>query len=74
MSATVYIGIKLEWDWYYVHRTVIFSMPSYVRKVFHIFQYILRGGKEYLPHTYAPIQYGQKVQYEDPLGAAEYLS
>ena len=47
MEATVYIGIKLEWD--YVHRTVTFSMPNYVRKVLHIFQHILRGGKYYYP-------------------------
>ena len=72
MVATVYIGIKLEWD--HVHRTVTLSMPSYVRKDFHIFHNILRGGKEYSPHTCAPIQYGQKVQYADPLDASEYLS
>ena len=72
MSATVYIGIKLKWD--FVHRTVTFLMPSYVRKAFHIFQHILKGGKEYLPHTCAPIQYVQKVQYEDPLDTSEYLS
>ena len=45
MEATVYIGIKLEWD--YVHRTVTLSMPSYVRKSLHRFQHILRGGKYY---------------------------
>ena len=49
-------------------------MPSYVRKDFHIFQQILRGDKEYSPHTCAPIQYGQKIQYANPLYAAEYLS
>ena len=68
MSATVYNRIKLEWD--YVHITVTFSMPSYVRKALHRFQHILRGGKEYSPHTRAPIQYGQKFQYADPLDAA----
>ena len=49
-------------------------MPSYVRKPLHRLQQILIGGKKYLPHTCAPIQYGQKVQYVDPLDAAEYLS
>ena len=49
-------------------------MPSHVRKDFHRFQDILRGGKEYSPHTCAPIQYVQKVQYADPLDAAYYLS
>ena len=49
-------------------------MPSYVRKALHRFQHILRGGKEYSPHTCTPIQYVQKVQYEDPLDSAEYLS
>ena len=44
MAATVYIGIKLEWD--YVNRTVILLMKSYVRKALHIFQNILRGGKK----------------------------
>ena len=45
MAATVYIGIKIEWD--YVHRTVTLWMPIYVCKALHIFQHILRGGKEY---------------------------
>ena len=72
MAATVYIIIKLEWD--YVHITVTLLMPSYVRKALHIFQHILRGGKEYSTHTCDPIQYGQKVQYAYLLDAAEYLS
>ena len=72
MAATVYIGINLEWD--YVHRAVTLSMTSYARKALHRFQHILRGGKDYSPHTCAPIQYGQKVQYAEPLDAAEYLS
>ena len=71
MAETVYIGIKLEWD--YVHRTITLSMPSYVRNYLHRFQHILRGGKEYSPHTCDPIHYGQKVQYEDPLDAEDYL-
>ena len=45
MAATLYIRIKLEWD--YVHRTVTLSMKSYVRKALHRIQNILRGGKEY---------------------------
>ena len=72
MEATVYIGIKLEWD--YVHRTVILSIPNYVRKSLHKFQHFMRGGKDYSPHIYAPIQYGHKFQYADPLDAAKYLS
>ena len=72
MTATVYIGIRLKWD--YVHRTVTLYMLSYRRKALHRFQKILRGGKEYSPHTCAPIQFGQKVQYADPLDTVEYLS
>ena len=72
MEATIYIGIKLKWD--YVHRTVTLSMPSYVHKALHRFQHTLIRGKEYSPHTCAPIQYGQKVQYADPLDTAEYHS
>ena len=72
MEATVYIGIKLTWD--YVHRTVTLSMQSYLHKALKRFQHILRGGKEYSPHTCAPIQYGQKIKYADPLETAEYLS
>ena len=34
----------------------------------------MRGGKEYSPHTCAPIQYEQKIQYADPLDTSEYLS
>ena len=49
-------------------------MQSYVRNALHIFQHILRGGKEYSLHIYAPIQYGKRLQYADPLDAAEYLS
>ena len=56
MVETVYIGIKVEWD--YVHRTVTLSMSSYVCKALHRFQNITRGGKEYSPHTCAPIYYG----------------
>ena len=72
MDATVYIGIKLKWD--YVHRTFTLSMPSYVHKALHRLQHILRGGKEYSPHTCAPIQYGQNIQYSDPLETADYIS
>ena len=72
MAATIYIRINIKW--YYVHRTVTLSIPSYVRKALYIFQHILGGGKDYSPHTCAPIQYGQKFQYVDPLDVAEYLS
>ena len=72
MEATVYIGIKLYWD--YVHRTFTLSIPNHVHKALHIFQHILRGGKDYSPHIYAPIQYGQKIQCADLLDAADYLS
>ena len=72
MAAIVYIGINLERG--YVHRTVTLSIPSYVRKSLHIFHHIIRDGKEYSLHICAPIQYGQKVQYVDPLDAAESLS
>ena len=72
MEATVYIGIKLEWD--YVQKTATLSMQNYLHKALHIFQHILRGGKEYSSHICAPIQYGQKFQYADPLDAAYYLS
>ena len=72
MDATLYICIKLTLD--YVHRNVTLSMLKYVQNVLHIFQHILRGGKEYSPHTCAPIQNGQKIQYADLLDTAEYLS
>ena len=72
MKATVYIGTKLDWD--YVNSTVTLSMKNYVRKALQIFQHIMMGGKEYSPHICAPIQYGKKIQYADPLDAAEYLS
>ena len=49
-------------------------MPKYVRKALHRFQHIVRGVKEYSLHICAPIQYGQKIQYVDPLDAAEYFS
>ena len=71
MEATVYIGMKITWE--YVHRNITLSIPSYVHKALHRFQHILRGGKEYSPHTCAPIQYGQKIQYADLLDTAEYL-
>ena len=72
MEATVYIGIKLTWD--YVHRTFTLSMPSYSHKALHRFQHILRGGKEYSTHTCDPIHYKQKIQYAYPLEKAEYIS
>ena len=48
-------------------------MANDVRKALHIFKNILMGGNEYYPHICAPIQYGKKIQYMDPLDAAEYL-
>ena len=69
MEVTVYIGIKLDWDC--VHRTITLPMPNYVLKDLNRFQHNIRGGKDYSPHTCAPIQYGQKIQYADPLDAAE---
>ena len=48
-------------------------MPSYVHEELHIFQHILRGVKEYSSHTCAPIHYGKKIQYADPLETSEYL-
>ena len=71
MEENVYIGINMDWD--YMKITVTFSIPNYVRKDLHIFQHILMGGKEYSPHIYSPIQYGQKIKYAEPLYAAEYF-
>ena len=51
MEVNVYIGIKL--DWYYVNRTVTFSMPNYVRKALHRFQHIFMGDKDYSPRIWA---------------------
>ena len=72
MEANVYIGINLNWD--YVNRTVTLSMPKYVRKALHKFQQILMGDKEYSPCICAQFQYGQKIQYADPLDLFEYFS
>ena len=72
MEATVYIGIKLDWD--YVQITVTLPMPNYVHKALHRFRHIMMGGKEYSPYICARIQYKQKIQYADPLDAVEYLS
>ena len=72
MEVTVYIGIKLDWD--YVNRTVTLPIPNYLSKALHTFQHIPMGGKKYSPHICTPIQYGQKIQYADPFDAAEYLS
>ena len=44
-----------------------------MRKALQKFQHILVGGKENSPHICAPNQYGYKIQYADPLDAAEYL-
>ena len=72
MEVTVYIVIKLDWD--YVNITITLSMPNYFCKALHRFQHILMGGKDYSPHICAQIQYGQKIQYADPLYAEEYLT
>ena len=57
-----------------MHITVTLYISSYVQKALHRFQHILRGGKEYSPHTCAPIWYGNNTQYEEPLDTSEYLS
>ena len=48
-------------------------MPDYVCKALHRFQHILIDSKEQSLHFCDPIQYGQKIQYADPLGTLEYL-
>ena len=61
MEAKMYTRISLQWD--YLARTVIISMPEYVRKALQKFQHILPNKAEYAPYESAPIQYGQKIQY-----------
>ena len=53
MAATVYICIKLKWD--YVHRTVIFSMTSYVRKALRRFQHTCWKRLVYLSERYSAV-------------------
>ena len=65
MEVNVYIGIKMDWE--YVNRTVTLSMPNYVSKTLHRFHHILMGSKDYSPNICAPIQYGKKIQYVEPL-------
>ena len=72
IEAKIYIGIKLDWD--YIQKTVVLSMPNYVRNTLHKFGYTLAAGPEYSPYTCAPIQYGQKIQNSDPADTSDNLS
>ena len=72
METKKYTVINLDWD--YTQRTVVLSMPNYIRITFYIFRYTLVGGLEYSPRVCAPIQYDQKVQYLNPSDTSDYLS
>ena len=71
MEAKMYTRISLQWD--YLARTVILSMPEYVRRALIKFLHKLPSKPEYAPYESAPIQYGQKIQYSDPPDTSEIL-
>ena len=62
MEATVYIGIKLDWD--YVHITVTFSMPNYLRKALHIFQHITRAARSTPPISVPQYNMDRKINMQ----------
>ena len=45
-----------------------------MRKTLHKFRHILQQNPEYSPHIHTVPNYGQKVQYAEPLDVSEYLS
>lgn len=59
-SGSKYIGISLQWD--YNKRTVILSMPGYVKRALLRFKYD-RNCQQDSPFPWTPPRYGSNVQY-----------
>ena len=75
-EASLYICIKLKWDYTAGH--VDLSMPKYVAKELHKFKQSLQkfhpnNNPEYSPHKHVEPNYGQKVQYAEPVNDAPTL-
>ena len=75
-EASLYIGITLKWDYTAGH--VNLSMPKYVAKALHKFKNSLQkfhpnNKPEYYQHKHVEPNYGQKVQYAEPVNDAPTL-
>jgi hypothetical protein len=62
-TGSRYIGLTLKWD--YIRRTVLVSMPGYVRAALHKFQHKWNGRHQDAPHSWNQPTYGAKVQHAD---------
>ena len=63
-TGELYVGITLNWD--YKNRTLDLSMPNYVSKALHKFQYPAPYCPEHAPHNLAKPAYGQRQQFVTP--------
>ena len=70
-QATKHIGLTLQLD--YNKRTIILSMPGYVRKALLKCKHILPTLPEHSPYTHIRPTYGAKVQYEEPCDSSDLL-
>ena len=61
----LYCGINLEWDYY--KREVLVSMPKYITKALHKFQYPIPRWDQYTPHQWTRPNYGATNKLAAPL-------
>ena len=61
----LYCGLNLEWDYYNLE--VLVSIPKYVTKALHEFQYPTPKRAQYSPHQWTRPNYGATKQLATPL-------
>ena len=59
-EGKLFCGITLDWD--YQNKHVDLSIPGYIQNVLHKYHHKPSRRKQYSPHPYQNIVYGQKVQ------------
>jgi hypothetical protein len=62
-EGSLYLGLTLKWD--YVKRSVVLSMPGYVREALHRFEHLAPLFPQDTPHQWNQPTYGAKVQYAE---------
>ena len=65
-DGKLYCGLNLEWDYY--KREVLFSMPNYVIKALHKFQYPTPKRAQHVRHQWTRPNYGSTKTTSNSLG------
>ena len=61
MTGSKYLGLTLKWN--YLDSIVYITMSGYIKRALHKFQHPFPRQKQYPPHQWKPLTYGQHVQF-----------